>query len=457
MRPSNVLRKAVGRLDGFIFESIKELCGAPDSILRPFVKFDMDDMDITSEEARDHIIDRVNLAFLFYIRAEDVYRRLRGDKAFYYLILANWNSEHSAAPFSPARIEQLMNLFITARRRYLAEHPSPSPKADRVTAKLGNLVSVVDRAIAIIDEIDSTVATRKTLSLKPPIGRKADRIWPPSQFGPLDVAIMAETETRKALFGVDNNHPLYEEDIPLYPNDQDLPLTVRKFLCWLSLVETNPNSKTSLFLAPIAFITHEKRQEWYKPTGHKSRFYAIVDEFIEYAHNEFEKTGNGVKNNVMGLLTPWFFEKDEIVADAAEKDRPIPISWQKACFRMGMMLSITKVKKGGKVLGYRVVVFKPGPPYYENIAERPGRREKQGAWVEELLKKLETGFHVQEGWIGGTVRTHLYPNDRKPKPDAVEISGEIIEEVMRDVNTLPSTSHEFLMRGFESLGKYSGF
>ncbi|KAI1461927.1 hypothetical protein F4805DRAFT_453160 [Annulohypoxylon moriforme] len=446
-----LLKGAVSRLDGFEFESIDELCAAPDCIFTPLVWTDIEGDEITPEEARIKIASRVRLAFLIYVRDEDVYRRLRGDKAFYHLMLASWNSEHAAAPFSPDRIEQLMNLFIAGRRRYLAK--DDSMEANQTTS---NLTDVVDRAISIVDDVDSTIPTRAILSLKPPHNIKNASAWPPRHFGPLDIAIMAETETRKALFGVDYSHPMDEEDIPRYPHDQDPPLVARKFLCWVSLAETKPYFKTSLFLAPVAFLAHSERQDWYKTTGHKSRFYATVDEFTEYARTEFKKTEKDKKDHVMCLLTPWFFEKDEVVADAEKKDRAIPTSWEKGCFRAGMMLRVSRVKTSKTPLAYRIVLFKPGASSYTGVTEPLDRREKQDAWVEKMMKKLQTQFEIREGWIGGAIHTHIYPNSRNSRPDSVEVASEIIEATMQDPSTFPSTPDEFHQRDYQFMEQYPG-
>ncbi|KAI0890473.1 uncharacterized protein GGS22DRAFT_150992 [Annulohypoxylon maeteangense] len=318
-----------------------------------------------------------------------------------------------------------------------------------------DLAFVVDRAISIIDNIDSTLSARRPPGLKAPQGTKCSYAWPPSRFSPLDIAIIAETATRKALYGVNNNHPLNEKDAPLYPNDQDQPLVARKFLCWLSLVETKPLSKTSLFLAPVAFLAHQEREDWYRITGHKSRFYATVSEFIDYARAEFEKVGANSKHHVMGLLTPWFFEKNEIVADAEKRGRAIPISWERGCFRAGMMLRINKIREPNADPSYQVVLFKPSSPIYAGaVDQRPGRREKQDEWIDKLWQELHAGFAPQERWIGGAIHIHLYPVSRNVPPDSVEVTCELIEATMRDGSTFPTTSAEFLRRGYTRMGQY---
>ncbi|KAI0842813.1 hypothetical protein F5Y06DRAFT_74091 [Hypoxylon sp. FL0890] len=444
MGPVELLREALSLVTGFTFES--DLPDVPDNVLLPLVTPRGE--DATPEEVQFNITERVNLAFLICIRGDDVYRRVRGDSAFYHLILADWNSEHSAAPFPPDRVEQLINIFVIARYRYLGDG-----SAEMVKTKL---TSSVDRFISIIDEVDSTIAARRPPGLKVPRGFKSTHVWPPAHFGPLDVAIMAEARMRKELFGLDSNNKGDEDDAPLYPHDQDLPLDARKFLCHLSLTETTSASKTALFPAPIAFNTNEQRQEWYLPTGHTSRFYATIDEFITYAHAEFKNTESGSKHHVIGLLSPWFFEVGAVKAKAAERNEAIPITWQKTCFRAGMMLCLSKSKRDGPHWVYRLIMFKPGLPYYTRAAEPSDRRPKQDAWIEELLDHLESNFGIDEGWVGGKARTHYAaPSTRGVSPDSIEVSSEIIAEIMEDPSSLPNTSNELLKRGFQEMDRFT--
>ncbi|KAI1098598.1 hypothetical protein F4804DRAFT_338065 [Jackrogersella minutella] len=437
MRAAQLLRRGVELLDGFTFDGAEKISEAPDNLFSLFVKTTID--STTPEDIRDFIADRVVLFFTVCTRSEDVYRRLRGDQAFYYLILANWNSEILAAPLPPARIEELFNLFVTARRRYVAKNSSAKPS--KATVKL---VRAVDCMITIVDDVDSHAPTRRlpSLSLE---GSDTISVWPPTHFNKIDVAMLAETATKKALFGIDHQNKMDEGDIPKYPHDQDVPLHVRHYLCWLALTHIKPGSKISLFLTPVAFTTDEKRQEWYKPTGHKSRFYATFNEFISYAHGEFKKTGKGAKQHVIGLFTPWFFE-----VDATMGKESAPLIWQKSYPRSGTMVSITKIPRKSSYLTYRLVIFKPGLPHYPRAAEPPGRRAKQDAWIEELVKYVNNELNVAEGWIGGKSQgTYIQLADRRVSADSVEVSCEIIEEIILNPNSLPTTDAEFLERGFQ--------
>ncbi|KAI0008875.1 hypothetical protein F4779DRAFT_412379 [Xylariaceae sp. FL0662B] len=452
MRTQKTLRKGLKLLDGLTFESGVQLFKEPDDVFQAIVS---SEFDITPAEVSNNIVNRVSLLFDVCVRNEDAYRRFRGGSAFFYLILAQWNAVY---PLAPADIEELVSLFVGARRRYLG-----GSETDDVSTKL---TGSVDRYIEIVDDVAAvTRPTRRTLSLNAPQSTDlaeqlantsiGTRVWPPAHFSDLDVAIIGETSVRKELFGVDHNNPLGDEEEPRYPHDGDLPLWIRIFLCWLSLTERKPESKCALFLAPVAFIDHKKRQGWHKATGHKSRYYATVDEFLSYAYDNFEKTGSAAKSHVLGLLTPWFFEIDAVRKDAETKKQAIPHVWEKTCFRAGMMMALMKVKRVDQYWTYRLILFKPGLPVYPGAAEPRERREKQDAWVEKLLDQVAVYFNVVEGWIGGSALNHeKAPASRGVSADSVEVSSEIITEIMQDISTLPGSEKQFLQRHFQPIGRY---
>ncbi|KAF3055930.1 hypothetical protein GL218_07126 [Daldinia childiae] len=440
-----VLRKGLRLMDGLAFDSISQLSMDPDNILSPLITAGLS--NATPDEVHEAIVHPIRMLFLVGINNKDVYIRVRGDRSFYYLLLSEWNPATLATPFPPALLEKLVSLFVGARRRYLSGEHSTEETTDLTTA--------IDGFITTIDHVDSTIETRRVPSLKAPKGIKVTRSWPPDYFSKLDIAILAETTIRKALFGIDHDNEGDEEDTLLYPHDQSLPLYVRKYLCWLSLTETNPDSKNALFLAPIAFTSDQQRQEWYKPTGHRSRFYATVDEFLDYAKVEFEKTGKGAKHNVIGLLTPWFFDVEEVESTAARRDEAIPVVWEKKCFRAGMALRLSKFERDGYQWRYQLTMFKPGLPYYQNAAEPQSRQGKQDLWIEELLEKVNEYFHVTRAWIGGQTQNHFDPpSSRKVSADSVELSNEFITEIMENPSLLPITATEHANMGFESLKGY---
>lgn len=413
--------------------------------------------ELTPEEARDLILERVRQAFLYSVKYEDVYRRLNGNKAFWYLILADWNSVHDTSPFPPASIEKLISLFVGARRRYEAE-PSPSGSTANV-----RLTMFIDRWITIIDNVNVAMverASRRPASLKPPKNVDAStlgsRTWPPAHFGALDVAIIGQAAIREKVFDIDYLHKVEDENMPVYPTDQSPPLEVRSYLSWMALEETKPRSPIALFPAPVAFMGDKERCEWYLPTGHKSRFYATVNEFIDYAHDEFKTTVAGTmqkRRHVIGLLTPWFFEKEWLAATAQERDQSIPTVWQGSCYRAGMMIALTRLRRHHNRQTCRLVIFKPGQPHYWRPSQPSERSEKQNAWVEDLVEKLRHHFQLAEGWIGGRSQHHYGPSldERSVTADSVESSSEIMQEVMLDVSTLPTTEEKLREREFERM------
>ncbi|KAI2618430.1 hypothetical protein GGR54DRAFT_605430 [Hypoxylon sp. NC1633] len=427
MEPAKLLRRALRRLGGLVFESAAGI-----DILSPFL---LTVANATPEEARDKITNEVSRLFLHCVENADVYHRLQGHKAFYYLIMLEWDAEDPASLLEPHSIKDLTQLFVNARRLYLRSYASGNPP----TAVGPKLTNVIDNFLAIIDMVDRTHKPNILPGLNAPPDFSGDRCpWPPDYFGEFDSAMLAEGTTRKAFFGVDHDHKGDYDSI--YPHDRNLPSDIRKYLCWLSLTETESNNhRTSLFLSPVAFSDHEQRQEWYSTTGRQSRFYATIGEFLEYAEVAFKKWGHRGKKHVLGLLTPWFFDIEEISAMAVKEKKAVPTVWQRSCFRAGMVILLTnKGKSRGSKGPYRLVIFKPGPPTYVRAAESSSRQDKQNQWVEELKEMVEDKFRLKKIWVGGRAHCHVpAPPERGWPADSVEASCEIIEEIMVNPETIP--------------------
>ncbi|KAI0483248.1 hypothetical protein GGR56DRAFT_671028 [Xylariaceae sp. FL0804] len=368
---------------------------------------------------------------------------------------AEWPMEHKD-------IGQTVGVFVSARRRFLS---LASTGETDVGEGSSSLCGLLDRWIRIADEIAIAHArpTRGARTLVAPkdvdLGARLQGmslgavIWPPAHFHHFDVAILGENTIRKQLFGINTGRTAEHEIEPQYPHDQSPVMEVRKYLCWLSLTQTTSDSKISLFLTPVAFSTHEERQRWHKATGHKSRLYATVDEFIEYADNELES-----REHVMCLFTPWFFEIDALVRDAAARNEAVPVVWEKTCFRCGMMLVLSKAKEARKAnqdgeQKYRRLVFKPESPHYPWAMEPTSRREMQRQWMAKVLGAIDKEFEMMEAWTGGRAAKHRRPS-RAVAPDSVEASSEIITEIMEDVTTLPSSEGMLKERGFSLLRPY---
>ncbi|KAI6093291.1 hypothetical protein F4821DRAFT_276836 [Hypoxylon rubiginosum] len=486
---SQLLRRALLLLDGLTFESTLTVSKDYGDVLLPLVitkqvvtKFD----DIILEQVASSILEPVRQVFLYCVKYEDVYRRLRGDMAFYYLILADWNSAHEASPLPAASLEKLISLFVGARRRFEAgsvaaedegsgeeeeedeedeekeaDDAGPPGVAARPSGPNVRLTMFIDRWIAIIDDVNASRASRRPPSLKAPAGVDAAstlgaRTWPPAHFNAVDVAIMAQTAVREKVYGIDHMHKVEEDQMPTYPHDQTTPLDVRKFLAWMSLEETAPRSPTSLFLAPVAFMGDEDRQKWYLPTGHKSRLYATVDEFISYAKVAFKSTAAdaiGSKKHVIGLLTPWFFETEWLTAKAQEQDQAIPTVWQGQCFRAGTVVCLTRLMRVGDRHTCRLLLFTPDKPHYFRPSQPSDRINQQEAWLKTLAGKLKDNFQIEEGWFGGRAQNHYGPSlaERPVTADSVESSSEIIQEIMMDVAKLPTDETQLRERDFWSM------
>ncbi|KAI5861707.1 hypothetical protein GGS23DRAFT_611312 [Durotheca rogersii] len=377
---------------------------------------------ITPSQARDLMRNRVELLFRVCNRNEDVYRRLRGDPAFYYLVLASWDAEHNEAPFPAGSIEKLVSLFVSARRHNLGGDETGPATA---------LMREIDRFAEMADAVDSTVAPRRPPSLTAPTGFNAARLygraWPPVHLSPLEVAVVGEAVTRRKLFGIDREHKGRDDDesTPLYPNDQNGPLEGREYLCWLVLTGTGPASRVGLFPVPVAFADDERRRVWYRPMGHQSRFYATVGEFLDFADAAISRPSglkSSAKRHAICLLTPWFFDRAELAERALERSETLPTVWRKTFFRAGMALVLTDVDDGE----YRA--------------------------VSDLLGKVGQKFTVVETWTGGRAQNHVPPpaGPRRTAADSVEASAEFITEIVEDPGSWNEKLEE---RGFELVEK----
>ncbi|KAI0594345.1 hypothetical protein F4775DRAFT_606313 [Biscogniauxia sp. FL1348] len=425
-----VLEKAVQRLKGLKFEKGVPPFDEPDRIYATLVGSKEEDLPVA--EARDLIATNTT--------------KLMRDAD--YLL-------------QPSSIGNLVSRFVGARRRYLVHHDCDFERIyggsddddddddhydEEESTKFTYLTKVLDQYISVVDQVSIARPTRGVRSLIAPndivlaqrlAGKSLGAIvWPPGHFVDVDIAIIGEETIRRELFGITTRNRGGLQDTICFPHDQDLPLMVRKYLSWLSLTEKDSDSHCALFLAPVAFINHEERQKWYEPTGHQARFYATIHEFLDYAHAEFEKITLNYKSNAICLLTPWFFDVDTFAETAAEKGEAVATTWEKTCFRAGMMLALTKVELEDQLWRYRLVLFKPGPPTYPLAAQTSERRDLENAWVVKMLDCVDGRFHVLQGWTDGAAEYH-----EKPPPgrgvgvDSVEASCEIVEEIMARLNT----------------------
>ncbi|KAI1488173.1 hypothetical protein F5X96DRAFT_685869 [Biscogniauxia mediterranea] len=281
MRNDLVLEKAVKRLKGLKFEAGISPFNESDDIYATLVGSTEDDIPVI--EARDLIEANATKLMRVCMQYEDVYRRLRGHEAF---------CDHQSSYDD---------------NDYYEEEES---------TKTTYLTKLLDQYISMVDSVSMARPTRGVRNLIAPkdinltqrlAGTELETIvWPPGHFVEVDIAIMGEETIRKEVFGITTTRNRGSQDAIRFPHDQDSPLMVRKYLSWLSLTKKKSDSHCALFLAPVAFIDHKERQEWYEHTGRQARFYATIHEFLDYAHDEFEKISMDYKSHAICLLTPVF-------------------------------------------------------------------------------------------------------------------------------------------------------
>ncbi|KAI0972744.1 hypothetical protein F4678DRAFT_471691 [Xylaria arbuscula] len=330
------------------------------------------------------------------------------------LVHATWDSLHLLLPQS---IEQVVDLVVDARRRWFHSRRAASHEVDSVIEPLDKLIGIMDQ--------------------------------PPTYFGQLDLTVLGEKRVREKLYGIDRDFTAEELIKPEYPHNQSDPINARLYLSWLALTtQDEKKSKSSLFLTPVAFMDHEEQQAWYQTTGHKSRYYATIDDFIEYATHQigFIPGQSGdipsylkTKNHVLALMTPWFFDIDEVESSSKLHSMSVQAMWEKRCVRSGMAFLLSKRKPHKTRYNYRLVIFRPGPPIYPYAAERGERGERQNEWLREVISLLRRSFDVPDIWP---------PGPRRLGADSVEASAEFITEMMENFEEIPDKDIEIADRGF---------
>ncbi len=339
-------------------------------------------------------------------------------------------------------------VVVEARRRYLQNPDANGNEVDSIIGPLDNL-------IRIMDGVESSRPRRgwqRSLD-RPrnnPFPRAPTSIWPPCYFRPLDIVVLGEQSVREKLYGVNCHFSAVEEFKPQYPTDQSGPIDARRYLSWLALATQKQSSKISLFLTPVAFMTHEERQEWYENTGHKSRYYATINDFVEYAKHEIGRSSTGYsKDHVLALVTPWFFDIEQVKIEAEKRNIDIPAAWKLVCFRAGLAFCLSKAKWVRNSYKYRLLIFRPRLPTYSAAAEQAERRTKQDEWISGVISIIKTDFNIDDTWLDGRAEQHQQPNRRLGKEaDSVEASAEFIAEIMEEKRKIPDEDEELIARDF---------
>ncbi|KAK8078613.1 hypothetical protein PG996_004783 [Apiospora saccharicola] len=377
-------------------------------------------------------------------QGHDVFTRVRGNSAFYVYIAYQMNP---LCPLSGADIESIFSSLLSARERALsvsqgAGNAQKSKLMIALDVILGLRRTANDQA-----RHDHALVTVKPKALGRPsmlrgpnnnsgivVGNNSP-VWPPAHFSPLNVAHLCQQDVHLALFGITPESPGAE---PIFPTDQDNPIAVRRFLCYENLTKnkTVPATTWALYCAPVAFLDDGAREAWYVNTGHRSRFYSTLPEFIEYAKGVL--SSNTIER-VMCLLTPWFYDVNEVMA-LANGELALPVAWEKTCYRSGMAMLVEKDGKmeDGKTRQYKVVIFQPQAPRYPRATPRGADRgQKQHEFVGTVIRTIVGKMnHIASAWVGGTLQNAPDTNGREVSPDSVELSANFVSELTEDPSSL---------------------
>jgi hypothetical protein len=290
----------------------------------------------------------------------------------------------------------MIRTIVEARQRAKGSREFDATIRTKLTTAVDLFTTLGGDAVATSHRVPHNVLSRPARNQNPPVADPAT-IWPPAHFNKEDVAMLAQRDVRARLYGVSPEQP---GEYPIYPTDQSPPVVIREFLGHLNLVNSRAGADWALFCAPVAFHDDLCRADWYKPTGHRSRFYATVPELLEYAKKRL--TGNSAKRFVAGILTPWYFGTQQITDSAAERDQAVPLTWEKTAFRTGMTMILVRDLIFKNRVYFKVILFKPGRPHYVRAEETQNRRGLHEQWIEKLKDKVKDELkHISSGWIGG--------------------------------------------------------
>ncbi|KAK6825934.1 hypothetical protein PG987_013428 [Apiospora arundinis] len=384
------------------------------------------------------------------------FTRLRGGSAFYIYISMEMNA---LCPLSAEDIESVFLSLGDARKRALA-----TIEGDRASAPKSQLTTALDIILSLREKAggqrpDDTMITLKPGKSSRPsmlsgpsnngIRVNSATVWPPAHLSNIDVAHLCQHDVHTALYGIT---PQTQGSMPNFPTDQDNPVTVRRFLGYEALTKSNAGSPWSLYCAPVAFLDDSAREAWYTTTGHKSRFYSTIAEFVYYAKETLRR---GNVERTICMLTPWFYDASEIPGLARDGNLALPTAWEKKCFRSGMTLIIAKDGKmdDNRTKQFQVVVFQPQAPLYPRAAPRSaGRGDKQDAWVSQVFEAINGKMHHIAGtWVGGTLKDSSSSNvaaSRGVNPDSVELSAALISELTEDPQSLTTDPMSLSARKF---------
>ncbi|KAI1132456.1 hypothetical protein F5Y10DRAFT_231188 [Nemania abortiva] len=307
----------------------------------------------------------------------------------------------------------------------------------------------------------------------------------PLSFGSLDLAVVEEQRVWKELFpfskpnetlgdqidkyptgvvrSATKNYPKdplvrkAELKIDTYPTATSDPITKRTYLCRLALAaDTAAAKRHALFLAPIAFLIHRHRQDWYQVTSHKSRYYATIRDFLVYAEDFFGGSRNTLQDHLPALITPWFFSAASVTRHASITNRTAEETWEKACFRVGFVFLLSRLETRAQAgdherRQYRLLIYKPG------VAPRPLTKANshllglQTGWINHAIGMIKKHYELDEIWSRGNTEF----NNKGFCLDPMAASAKFIENIMLRYPGIPMKHSELLAKNFIQFPNHS--
>ncbi|OHE97505.1 hypothetical protein CORC01_07120 [Colletotrichum orchidophilum] len=231
----------------------------------------------------------------------DLYGTLRGHSAFYATVASELNTR---GELTGDALKDLDELYVRARRG----DPGEWRDTD-LNLAVDAWISVKD-AIATLppletlsltartNEMGALVAQFQATSVAGPAQNVPD--WPPTHFGPYELALITTPELRSVLFGKTHQTP---GTLPALPSKTTMPLETRAHLCSLALANYRPSSNWNLILTPVAnFNGFLERRQWSIPSGGQSLYCFTIEHALVQAVKALE---SGKVLSIV-LATPWF-------------------------------------------------------------------------------------------------------------------------------------------------------
>ncbi|KAJ8132558.1 hypothetical protein O1611_g1067 [Lasiodiplodia mahajangana] len=395
------------------------------------------------------------------IQLLDVWKNDTRRVAFAYAMQVCWDSPHLLHTMD---IRDVLIRAHGARRMYKKLYPEAGNPVDNTASYISYLM----------DSMEEYIEPR--LLAGP---AEMDKMFPHA-FGSLDFAVLGEPRVREMVFpnrepdstiddDINNYYAALVKDkytinpflqksvykLDQYPTKQINPLATRAYLTRLALAAGAGHKRYPLFLAPVAFITHKQRQDWYGITTRASRYYATVEDLLIYFHDFASGTRNTFQDRLLALATPWLFDIKTVVAIAKKDKKAVSDVWAKKCFQTGLVfvLSRLNIAENPTSLNYRLLVLQPPHPRGPLTREASDMVGAQDAWVADAIEEFKSRLNPKEIWIGSMPEQGGNGASGKEESpvDPVVASTKLLESAMTFTMKIPDKHYELHSMQFKPL------